>query len=132
MLTFHLKFFLFTLLLFIVEVLIALFVHDRFVRPYLGDYIVVFLIYCAVRTVLKAPVLYIVTGVLLFAYTIEMLQYFNIVDRLGLADNRLAKTVIGYGFEWLDMLAYTLGAGTIMILETVYAKKTGTASVYKK
>lgn len=124
MLTFNLKFFFFTLLLFTVEVLIALFVHDRFVRPYLGDYIVVFLIYCAVRTFLKASPLKIAIGVLLFAYTIEVLQYFRIVDRLGLADNRLAKTVIGYGFEWLDLLAYTLGVITILILEKLNSNKT--------
>lgn len=123
MLTFSLKFFLLALLLFIVEVLIALYVHDRFVRPYLGDYIVVFLIYCSVRTFLKASPLTVVIGVLLFAYLVELLQYLRIVDMLGLADNHLAKTVIGYGFEWLDMLAYTLGAGTILLLETVSRRK---------
>jgi Protein of unknown function (DUF2809) len=123
MLTFNLKFFLFTILLFTVEVLIALFVHDRFIRPYVGDYLVVFLIYCAVRTFLKAEPLKVAIAVLLFAYLVETLQYFNIVDRLGLTDNRLAKTVIGYGFEWLDMLAYTLGVGTILLLETIFRRK---------
>lgn len=123
MVRFSFKFFFFTLLLFIVEVLIALYVHDRFVRPYLGDYIVVFLIYCSVRTFLKASPLTVVIGVLLFAYLVELLQYLRIVDRLGLADNLLAKTVIGYGFEWLDMLAYTLGAGTILLLENVSRRK---------
>ncbi|NOT94342.1 ribosomal maturation YjgA family protein [Ferruginibacter sp.] len=119
MLTFNLKYFLLTLLFFIVEVLIALFIHDRFIRPYVGDYLVVFLIYCAVKTFLKASQVKVAIGVLLFSYTIEVLQYFNIVDRLGLAGNRLAKTVIGYGFEWLDLLAYTLGVITILLLERV-------------
>lgn len=119
MLTFNLKYFLLTLLFFIVEVLIALFMHDRFIRPYVGDYLVVFLIYCAVKTFFKASPVKVAIGVLLFSYTIEVLQYFNIVDRLGLAGNRLAKTVIGYGFEWLDLLAYTLGVITILLLERV-------------
>lgn len=123
MVRFSFKFFSFTLLLFIVEVFIALYIHDRFVRPYLGDYIVVFLIYCFIRTFLKASPLTVVIGVLLFAYFVELLQYLRIVDRLGLTDNLLAKTVIGYGFEWLDMLAYTLGAVTILLLETVSRRK---------
>ena len=33
------------LILLAIEVLIALFVHDRFVRPYLGDVIVVIVVY---------------------------------------------------------------------------------------
>ena len=38
-----------TIVLIAVEVLIALFVHDNFVRPYIGDVIVVVVIYCFVR-----------------------------------------------------------------------------------
>ena len=117
MLTFNLKYFLLTFLLFVTEVLIALFVHDSFIRPYFGDYLVVILIYCAVRTFLNASPLKVATGVLLFSYTIEVLQYFRIVDRLGLSGNAIAKTIIGYGFEWWDILAYTLGIITVLILE---------------
>lgn len=117
MLTFDRKFFFLALALFIIEVLIALYVRDAFVRPYVGDYLVVMLMYCAVRTFFKVPVVKTAIGVLLFSYLIEVLQYFRIVDRLGLQDNTVARTVIGYGFEWMDMLAYTLGVLTIIILE---------------
>ncbi|CCH53594.1 hypothetical protein BN8_02702 [Fibrisoma limi BUZ 3] len=122
MLTFNRKFFLFALTLFIVEVLIALFVRDRFVRPYGGDYLVVMLLYCAVKTVIKAPPLPVAIGVLLFSYALEVLQFIHIVDRLGLSDNTLARTVIGYGFEWWDLLAYTLGIATVLLLETLWPK----------
>jgi hypothetical protein len=117
MLTFNLKYFLFACALFIIEVFIALFVHDSFIRPYVGDYLVVILIYCFVRAFIRASSLIVAIGVLLFAYAIEVLQYFRIVDRLGLSDNVIAKTVIGYGFEWWDLLAYTLGVATVLILE---------------
>lgn len=117
MFTFNRKFLCYTALLFVTEVLIALFVRDAFVRPYVGDYLVVILLYCAVRTVLNAPVLRIALGVLLFSYFIELLQYFQLVNRLGLEHNTVAKTVIGYGFEWKDLVAYTFGAITILILE---------------
>lgn len=117
MLTFNLRFFLLTILFFVIEVLIALYVKDDFIRPYVGDYLVVMLIYCAVRTFIKANPVKVAIAVLLFAYMIELLQYFRIVDRLGLSGNPVAKTVIGYGFEWWDMLAYTLGVLTILLVE---------------
>jgi len=101
----------------LVEVFIALYVHDGFVRPYVGDYLVVMLIYCAVRTFIKISPVKLAIGVLLFSYVIEVLQFFSIVDRLGLSNNKLAKTVMGYGFEWIDLLAYTLGIVTVLILE---------------
>jgi Protein of unknown function (DUF2809) len=123
MLTFNLRFFLLTILFFVTEVLIALYLKDSFVRPYVGDYLVVMLIYCAVRTFIKANPVKMAIAVLLFAYLVEVLQYFRIVDRLGLSGNLVAKTVIGYGFEWLDMLAYTLGVGTILLVEWARKKK---------
>ena len=123
MLTFNFRYFLFALVLFVIEVLIALYVHDSFIRPYVGDYLVVMLLYCAVRTFIKASPVKVAFGVLLFSYVLEVLQYFHIVDRLGLTDNQLARTVIGYGFEWIDLLAYTLGIVTVLILETVNRAK---------
>jgi len=117
MLTFSFRYFFFALILFLVEVFIALYVHDGLVRPYVGDYLVVMLIYCAVRTFIKISPVKLAIGVLLFSYVIEVLQFFSIVDRLGLSNNKLAKTVIGYGFEWIDLLAYTLGIVTVLILE---------------
>src|SRR5438309_6224888 len=119
MFAFNLRFFCLTVLLFIIEVLIALFAHDRFVRPYVGDYLVVILIYCAVKTFFKISSVKLAIGVFLFACLIEALQYFNIVDRLGLTHNVIARTVIGYGFEWYDILAYFLGIVTVLIVEKI-------------
>lgn len=117
MFRFNSRFFGYTLVLFVTEVLIAVYVHDNFVRPYVGDYLVVMLLYCALRTFINASPLKIALAVLLFAYLVELLQYFHLVDRLGLAGNTVARTVIGYGFEWLDLLAYTLGVISILLLE---------------
>ena len=121
--TFNLRFFLFTIALFVIEVLIALYVRDRFIRPYVGDFLVVILIYCAVKTFFKIAPLPLAVGVLLFSCVIETLQYFNIVNRLGLESNLIAKTIIGYGFEWWDILAYTLGVATVLLIEYIFNKK---------
>jgi hypothetical protein len=110
------KYLLLTLALLITEVLIALYMHDRFVRPYVGDFLVVILVYCFVCTFLQAPVPPVAIGVLLFAYIVEILQYFNMVKHLGLQHSRLANIVLGNHFEWGDMLAYTLGILLLLLL----------------
>lgn len=119
MITFRLRPFFFALGLFIIEVLIALFVHDHFIRPYVGDYLVVILLYCAAKSFLNISPLKLALGALLFAYCIEFLQYVKFIEWLGLSHNQFAKTVIGYGFEWLDLLAYTLGIATVLAVENL-------------
>jgi hypothetical protein len=84
MISFNRHYFGWTVGLLGIEILIALFVRDRFVRPYLGDVLVVMLVYCFVRTFFDLAVLPLTVGVLLFAFTIEFLQYLNIVEVLGL------------------------------------------------
>ena len=105
------------LLLFITEVLIALFVHDQFIRPYIGDFLVVILIYCFVKSFLNTPVVPTAIGVLVFAYTVELSQYFRIVELLGLQHSKVARIIIGSSFEWQDLLAYTLGILAVVFVE---------------
>ena len=106
------------------EVLIALYVRDRIVRPYVGDYLVVIMLYCFVKSFIKASPLTVAIGVLLFSYLIEFLQYVNFLEAIGLENNKVAKVVLGHGFEWLDLVAYTLGIGTVLLLEWVCNRKT--------
>lgn len=117
MLKFSLKYFLLALALFIVEVLIALYVHDSFIRPYVGDYLVVIFIYCVVRSIYQAPVKRVALGVLIFSYLIEIGQYFNLVGMLGLQHNKAARIIIGTSFAWSDLIAYTLGILTVVLVE---------------
>lgn len=123
MFQFSLRFFLAALLRFITEVLIALYVHDSIIRPYVGDFLVVILMYCAVKAFVKISSIKLAIGVLLFACIIETLQYFNFVKIIHLENNKLAKTILGYGFEWIDILAYTLGTITIFLIDSNYTKR---------
>lgn len=117
MLTFQKKYFFITVFLFIVEVLIAIYVHDDFIRPYGGDFLVVILIYTFVKAFLNISVLSACIGVLLFSYLTETLQYFKIVELLGLSHSNLAKIIIGTSFAWEDMIAYTLGILMVYFIE---------------
>lgn len=103
--------------MFLIEVVIALFVKDRFIRPYLGDVLVVILIYCFVKSFINISVYKAALGVLLFAFTIEILQYCSLVEKLKLQHNTVAKTVIGTSFSWEDILAYMAGILIVLIAE---------------
>lgn len=122
MLTFNKSYFGFTILIFMVEVFIALFVHDSFVRPYLGDVLVVILIYCFLKSFLRLPVLPVVIFVLLFAVGIEFLQFFSIVDKLDIR-NKIARTVIGNSFSWIDLLTYIIGLVIVILVEKYWLKQ---------
>lgn len=106
---FDLKSFLIFLSIFVIEVIIALFIDDSIIRPYLGDVLVVIMIYYFVKSFISTKTIYLVTGVVLFAYLVEAGQYFNLVGILGMQDNKLVRTVIGSSFSWIDILAYTIG-----------------------
>jgi hypothetical protein len=104
-------------LIFIVEVIIALYIDDQFIRPYFGDFLVVVLIYCFVRGFFNIRVLKCAICVLLFSFVVEFMQYLNIVNLLGLEKNTLAKVVIGTFFSWMDLVGYTLGILLVLFLE---------------
>ena len=123
MLTFSKKYLVVTILIFLTEVLIALFVKDNFVRPYVGDVLVVILIYCFVRSFLKAPILPLAISVLVFSFIIEILQYIKIVEKLGLGKSEFARTVMGTSFAWLDLLAYVIGIAIILVVEKYLLRK---------
>lgn len=120
MFTFQKRYFLLSILLFIVEVLIALYVHDDIIRPYVGDLLVVILLYCMVKSCLNSPVQQTAVSVLLFSYLVETLQYFDLVHHLGLGHSKLANVIIGNYFTWIDILAYSLGFIIIIMLERRY------------
>ena len=61
-------------------------------------------------------------SVLLFSYTVEILQYLKIINVLGLQHSGIARMVIGTSFEWIDLLAYTAGVAIILFVEKQLGK----------
>lgn len=114
---FNLKSFCVFLLIFVIEVIIALFVRDGIIRPYGGDVLVVIMVYYFVKAFIKTKALYLVVGTLLFAYAVEIGQYLNMVEVLGLQDNTVMRIVLGSSFSWGDILAYTIGAAICYIID---------------
>ena len=121
---FNWYYFVLTILLLGLEILIALFVHDGIIRPYISDLLVVILIYCFVKSFVNTPVFMTAVSVLLFSYTVEILQYLKIINILGLQHSGIARIVIGTSFEWIDLLAYTAGVVIILLVEKQLGKIT--------
>lgn len=110
------------LLLIIIEVLIALFVHDSFVRPYLGDVLVVIAVYCAVRIIVPTECKFLPLFVFIFAVCVEVLQYFDIVALLGFENNIFMKTLIGSSFDVKDIACYAAGCAVLAVYEIIIEK----------
>ncbi len=123
-LTFRLPYFLVFILLFVTEVIIAIYFKDGFIRPILGDFLVVILIYAFLSAFLNTNKLKLALGVLLLAYFIEILQYLNIMGLLGLRHNTFTRMVLGTTFTWEDILAYTLGMGAVLWIEYLRDRRT--------
>jgi hypothetical protein len=109
MIRFNIRYFLPGIFLLGVEIFIAARMHDNIIRPYGGDFLVVILLYCLVRSFLDLPVFPTAVSVLLFSYLVETSQYFKLADHLGLKEHSLARVLIGSYFTWVDILSYTLG-----------------------
>jgi hypothetical protein len=105
------------------EVCIALFLHDRFIRPYVGDFLAVIFLYTFFRSFFNLNVLTTSLIVLLISYFIEFLQYLNFIELIGWQHSKPARIVLGYSFEWVDMLAYTLGIVLVVVIERLRMNK---------
>ncbi|GIU38106.1 DUF2809 domain-containing protein [Shewanella schlegeliana] len=115
MFTFKLRYFIGSCAVLLLLSFIALFIHDGFIRPFVGDLLVVVWMFLFLISFIHVSPMKLSISVLLLAYGVEVAQFFNLVDRLGLQSYPLARVIIGSTFDWLDFLAYSLGWLTILI-----------------
>lgn len=106
-----------TAVLLAIEVLIALFIHDRFIRPYIGDVLVVMVIYFFLRIVIPEKVRLLPLYIFVFAAGVEALQYIHITELLGLNDIVFFRVLIGSVFDWKDIICYFVGCVFLAIYE---------------
>ena len=106
-----------TVILLAVEVVITLFVHDRLIRPYIGDILVVVVVYTFVRIWIPDSVRLLPFYDFLFATAVEVSQYFNLVELLGVSDNRFLRILLGTSFDVKDILCYAVGCLLIWAVE---------------
>ncbi|WP_312323498.1 DUF2809 domain-containing protein [Soonwooa sp.] len=121
-LTFNFKNLIIAVIIFIIEFLIATTFKDIvFVRAYLGDVLVVMLMYYFVKAFVEVDNTKLIIALLIFSCVIEFLQYFHFAEMIGFKDNKIAMIVLGNSFSWIDILCYLAG-GLILYLIEVLAK----------
>jgi hypothetical protein len=113
------------LTLLITEVIIALFVRDAFIRPYGGDILVTVLLCAFVRIVFPKGIKLLPLFVFAFSVLVELAQYINIVEILGLSHIAFFRIVIGTSFSWIDIICYGAGCIIFFVFEFFICKMIG-------
>ena len=122
-LRFHLGYLLIAISLFVIEILIAKYVTG-WVRSYLGDVLVIMLIYSAIVAIIDLDKKVVVLLTLTLAFTIEFSQYFKLAELLGFAKGSVAYIVLGNTFSVEDLVCYVVGGVIILVIEQMFLKRT--------
>lgn len=96
-----------------IEILIALFVHDEFVRPYLGDILAVVCVYFLARIFLHNKPRYLSVFVTAFAFVVELVQLTPLSEHLPSP----LSVIVGGTFDVKDLLCYLVGGAACFLLD---------------
>ena len=94
--------------LLVLEILIALYVRDAFVRPYGGDILVTVLLCCLLRAVLPREIPYVSVWVFLFAAAVECAQGLGIAALIP-EGWTVIRVIVGSSFSVWDLVCYAVG-----------------------
>ena len=75
---------------------------------FLSDVFIVVLLFSFLKMLTPASTLKVSLSVLVFSYLVEISEHFNLVEFLGV-NNKVIRIFIGTHFDWLDLIAYTVG-----------------------
>ena len=103
-----------------IEICIALFVRDNFVRPYVGDILVTVLLCCLAKAAF--PEFRPAGPVFLFAAAVEGAQWLGLTEKLGLQGTAIG-IILGSTFDWKDLFCYSLGCALFAAAEQVRRKR---------
>ncbi len=90
-----------------IEIIIALYVHDTFVRPYLGDVLAVMCLYCLARTAFPEKPAFMSAVVTALAFVVELLQLTELSELVG--KDTVPGVILGAVFDPGDLACYTIG-----------------------
>ncbi len=104
-----------TVVLLGIEALIGAFVHDDFVRPFVGDVLVTVLL-CAMGRIVLPRWRWLPLVVMLFAAAVELSQLLEL-DRILGVEGTAIGTAIGSTFDIADLICYAVGCVIFFICE---------------
>ena len=111
----------FTVLL-AVECIIGAFVHDSFVRPYVGDMLVTVLLCALMRIFLPERPRLLPLWVFLFSAAVELSQLTGIASAIA-RDNEMLNIALGSVFDPADLICYAAGCLLFFAAEALGRKK---------
>ncbi len=91
-----------------IEIIIGCFIHDRLIRPYLGDVLVIILLCCIVRIVSPKRPIHLGLYMISVGVAAELLQLVHLDQLLGVRGTVLG-TLLGSTCDIRDILCYTVG-----------------------
>lgn len=87
-------------------------------NTYLGDALWAVMIYLIIATIYKSwSVSRVACYSILFCYAIELSQFYHAPWIDAIRNTRLGGLILGFGFLWSDIMAYTLGVFAMFIIE---------------
>jgi len=119
----NLKFLFAFLVLLATEIFIGIYVNDSIIRPYIGDFLVVILMYTFIRGIVQKHIRFLPIYLFVFAVAVEVAQYFRIVYLLNMQDNKVISTIIGNSFDIKDILCYLIATVILFMWEKIEKRK---------
>lgn len=102
------------------ELVIACFVRDDFVRPYLGDTLAVILLYAALLAWLELPRARVAACSLAVACALELGQALQLWAWLGLERDAALTVILGTFYDPKDLIAYAAALPLLGMLERLF------------
>lgn len=90
------------------EIVIAVYVRDAFIRPYGGDILVTVLLCCLLRAFFLFGIPYLPLGVFLFAAAVEFAQALGIASLIPHSWTAV-RIIVGSAFSVWDLVCYAVG-----------------------
>lgn len=111
------------IVIFLIEVIIALFIKDKFIRPYVGDLLVTVLLCALIRIFIPSKISALPIFVFLFSLLVEFAQYVDIVELLGFESSKVLSVLVGRSFSVIDIVCYALGCILFFLADFFLIKK---------
>ncbi len=104
------------LIILIIEIIIAKYEFHHIIRGFVGDVLVIPLIYHFIRSCWDISPKKLMPWILLFAGCVEVLQFFRLVNLFGI-ESEFIKVIIGTTFDIWDLVAYLIGAFLVLFIK---------------
>lgn len=109
------------IILLCIEIFIAVYIHDDIIRPYIGDIIVIPVLYSLIRIFIPEKCRFLPLYIFMFSIFTEFMQYIKIMDILHI-ENQILRTITGTSFSYIDIVCYFIGSIIITIWEIISIK----------